>query len=193
MRQVRSFIAVELPEEMMKRIYSIVLEASKAGGNIKWVEERNLHLTLKFLGNVPEEMIPTVSAVIDSVASAFEPFEFNVVGVGGFPNLTRPRVIWVGVSDAQHLLRLQRQIEEAMERLGFQREEKEFHPHITIGRVKSHHGIGKVIEALRKHEGEQLGRVEVKQITLMRSDLSPSGPTYTPISRHNLSCHQSHG
>lgn len=192
MKQVRSFIAVELPEEMSKRIYSIVSEASKAGGNIKWVEERNLHLTLKFLGNVPEEAIPTVSATIESVASSFEPFEFNVVGVGGFPNLTKPRVIWVGVSNTQHLLRLQRQIEEAMESLGFQREEKEFHPHITIGRVKSPHGISKVIEVLRKHEGEQLGKVEVKQITLMRSDLSPSGPTYTPISRHTLSRRQGH-
>lgn len=187
MAHIRSFIAVELPEDVRRRIADVISEAAKHGGAIKWVETHNLHLTLKFLGNVREELIPHVSATLDVIARQSTPFEFDVAGVGGFPNINRPRVLWVGVTATDELFKLQEQIECAMEKLGMPKEERTFHPHITIGRVKSPHGLLHTLETLKKFEKEQFGRVPVKHIVLMRSDLTPSGPIYNAISRHELS------
>ncbi|MCS7253767.1 MAG: RNA 2',3'-cyclic phosphodiesterase [Armatimonadota bacterium] len=186
MSHVRSFIAIEFPEDVRERIGNVIAEAAKHGGAIKWVEIHNLHLTLKFLGNVHKEDIPKVSLRLDAVAKKFIPLEFEVAGVGGFPSLRRPRVLWVGVVATEELLNLQRCIENEMFKLGIPREERPFHPHITIGRVKSTRGLSSTLEALEKFEREQFGRVLVSHITLMRSDLLPSGPVYTPISRHEL-------
>lgn len=186
MAHVRSFIAIELPEDIRKRIAEAVSEAAKHGGAIKWVEAHNLHLTLKFLGNVREEIITQVSAMLDTIAKQFPPFEFDVISVGGFPNLNRPKVLWVGATATEELLRLQECIESEMSKLGVPREERPFHPHITIGRVKSPHGLTRTLEVLKRFEGKHFGCVVANCITLMRSDLTPSGPIYTPISRHRL-------
>lgn len=187
MAYVRSFIAIELPEDVRARIGKVITDAARIGGAIKWVEVHNLHLTLKFLGNIPEERIAQVSTALDAIAAQFMPFEFEVLGIGGFPSLNRPRVLWVGTIATDDLLKLQGQVEAAMTKLGIPREEREFHPHITIGRVKSQHGLRPTLEVLKGFEGENFGRVTVNHVTLMRSDLSPHGPTYTLISRHELS------
>lgn len=186
MAHIRSFIAVELPNDVRERIAEVISEAAKHGGAIKWVEAHNLHLTLKFLGDVREEVIARVSATLDAIANQFSPFGFDVVGVGGFPNFNRPKVLWVGATATEELLRLQERVESEMSNLGIPREERAFHPHITIGRVKSPHGLTRTLEALKRFEGKQFGCVSVSHITLMRSDLTPSGPIYTPISRHKL-------
>ncbi|HID08322.1 MAG TPA: RNA 2',3'-cyclic phosphodiesterase, partial [Armatimonadetes bacterium] len=110
-------------------------------------------------------------------------------GVGGFPNFKRPRVLWVGVDAPQALLDLQSRIENAFQQLGFERERRAFHPHITIGRVKAPQGISAVVQRLSKYENEMFGELHVQQITLMRSDLTPQGPIYTPLSHHQLSGH----
>jgi 2'-5' RNA ligase len=148
---------------------------------VKWVEPENLHLTLKFLGEVPEEQIEAIVEALRAIAQATAPFPFTVKGVGGFPDLRRPRVLWVGVEPTPPLMRLQQIVEQAMERLGFPPEERAYHPHITLGRVKAMAGLEKVRAVLSEYASVTFGSVPAKHLTLFRSDLSREGPTYTPI------------
>lgn len=186
MARIRTFIAIELPDDIQERIAAVIADAASAGGRVKWVEANNLHLTLKFLGGVEEAMLTSVQNALTDIAQRSQQFTMLLRGVGGFPNFKRPRVLWVGVDAPQTLLDLQSRIESALEQIGFEREQRAFHPHITIGRVKASQGIATLVQRLSKHENETFGEVHVQQITLMRSDLTPQGPIYTPLSHHQL-------
>jgi len=178
---IRSFVALELSDEVRERLTELLKRLRQTNAAVKWVEPENLHLTLKFLGEVQEEQIEAVVEALKIVAQVTEPFPFTVRGVGGFPDLRRPRVLWVGVEPTPPLMRLQQIVEQAMEQLGFPPEERDFHPHITLGRVKAVAGLEKVRAILSEYIGVTFGSVPVKHMTLFRSDLSREGPTYTPI------------
>lgn len=183
---VRSFVALELSDEVREHLTALLQRLQRTGAAVKWVEPENLHLTLKFLGEVPEEQIELVAGALKVVAQATKPFSFSVKGVGGFPDLRRPRVLWVGIEEAQPLLKLQQLVERAMEQLGFAPEERAYHPHITIGRVKATSGMEKVKEILSEYVDVKFGEVFVSHLTLFRSDLSREGPTYTPLAKLNF-------
>jgi 2'-5' RNA ligase len=178
---VRSFVALELSDEVREKLAELLKRLHQTNAAVKWVEPENLHLTLKFLGEVPEEQIQNIVEALRAVAQKFEPFSLTVRGVGGFPDLRRPRVLWVGVEATNPLMRLQQLVEQAMEKLGFEPEERAYHPHITIGRVKGMAGIDKVRAILSEHADICFGTVLIKHLTLFRSDLSREGPTYTPL------------
>ena len=187
---IRSFVALELSDEVRERLTELLKRLRQTNAAVKWVEPENLHLTLKFLGGVPEGQIEAIVEALRTIAQATEPFPFTVKGVGGFPDLRRPRVLWVGVEPTPPLMRLQQIVEQAMERLGFPPEERTYHPHITLGRVKAMVGLEKVRAILNEYIGITFGSVPVKHMTLFRSDLSREGPTYTPIALLPLSQHQ---
>jgi len=178
---VRSFVALELSEDVREGLTNLLNRLRQTNAAVKWVEPENLHLTLKFLGEVTEEQIEVIVDALKAVAQATEPFSFAVRGVGGFPDLRRPRVLWVGVEPTPPLMRLQQFVERTMEQLGFAPEERAYHPHITLGRVKAMTGIEKVRAVLSEYSGFNFGSVPVKHLTFFRSDLSREGPTYTPI------------
>ncbi|GBC98364.1 RNA 2',3'-cyclic phosphodiesterase [bacterium HR17] len=178
---VRSFIALALSDEVRTVLTELLVELSRTGAPVKWVEPENLHLTLKFLGEVPEGQITEIVAALGAVARATPAFTFTVRGVGGFPDLRRPRVLWVGVDAPRELLQLHRMVEAAMERLGFPPEKRAFHPHITLGRVKTFNGLAAVLTVLQRYAGAMFGVTVARQLTLFRSDLSREGPTYTPL------------
>ena len=180
---IRSFVALELSAEVRTNLTKLLKALQRMPAPIKWVEPENLHLTLKFLGEVAEGQIATITATLSAIAQATLPFTFAVKGGGGFPDLRRPRILWVGVEAPQELLTLQRQIEQGMERLGFAHEGRPYHPHITIGRVKAMQGIAPVLATLRGHADVSFGVVTVRHLTLFRSDLSREGPTYTPLAQ----------
>lgn len=183
---IRSFVALELTDEVREQLAVLLQRLQRTSAAVKWVEPENLHLTLKFLGEVPEEQIELVGKTLKAVAQATEPFSFTVKGVGGFPDLRRPRVLWVGVEALQALIKLQQLVEKAMEQLGFPPEYRVYHPHITIGRVKTVTGIEKVREILREYADVKFGEVLASHLTLFRSDLSREGPTYTPLAKLNF-------
>jgi 2'-5' RNA ligase len=116
---IRSFIALELSDEVRANLTQLLTALRQMPAPVKWVEAENLHLTLKFLGEVPEGQIAAITETLSAIAQATPTFAFAVKGVGGFPDLRRPRVLWVGVEAPKELLTLQRQIEQGMERLGF--------------------------------------------------------------------------
>ena len=173
---MRAFIAVEVPA--FTGIADCIGELKGLDARIKTVEAGNLHLTLKFLGEISEERAERLAAALESID--VPQFSFELESAGAFPNLKNPKVIWAGVNDDGSLSSLQKQVEDICASLGFEREKREFSPHLTVGRVKDRNtrGIRPVVE---RYSGAHFGTVEVREIKLKRSVLTPQGPIYSDI------------
>ncbi len=175
---LRCFIAIGMPEPIKREISEIIELMKKYDVDVKWVEMENIHITLKFLGKTPETLLPRIRKSLSTIALSYEPFYIKIYDIGMFPNRRYPRIIWIGVEDSEIVKRLQKDIEDSMESLGYQREDKEFHPHLTIGRVRSQKGMANLINQLDTFKGKNLGSIEVNNIKLMRSELRPTGAKY---------------
>jgi 2'-5' RNA ligase len=149
---------------------------------VAWVAPENLHVTLKFLGAVDEERLPAVGQALAAVAAAAQRFELVVAGLGAFPTVTRPRVVWAGIAaGAEPLASLASEVDAALGALGFPREERPWVGHVTLGRVRDPRRDPVLAQALAAGAGRPFGRTAVNRLTLMRSDLSPRGARYTPL------------
>lgn len=179
---MRTFIAANLTDTL-KAALSQVQEALKArGADVSWVKPENLHITLKFLGEVEEARLPVLSETIASSLRGTSPFPLALGGLGAFPDLRFPRVIWIGVKrGAKELSALQARLEEGLQRIGFSPEDRPFSPHLTLGRVRSPRGRGALVEDLKALEIPILGEMILESVDLMRSQLHPTGAIYTII------------
>lgn len=179
---MRCFIAVDIEEKLKTQLEEIQKKIMVCEADIKYVERENIHLTLKFLGNIDEEKIEPINKALLRVADEYSPFEIEVGGVGVFPNPSYLRVIWVGISKGQDkLCEIHKRIEENLYPLGFKRENRGFSGHITLGRVKSPRNKAKLVEVLSQLRDVQIGTQTVDSIELKRSQLSPTGPVYTTL------------
>jgi 2'-5' RNA ligase len=183
---LRCFIAIDIPEQIRSGIGDLIAFFKKHNADVKWVVHENLHLTLKFLGKTPEDLIPRIGELLSGIVLSYKTFCIKIYGVGVFPNRKYPRVIWVGIEDSDFLKNLQRDIEYAMASLGYQKEEREFHPHLTLGRVRSQKGIAHIIYELDTLQSKDFGSVEIRNIKLMRSDLKPTGAQYSCLQEITL-------
>jgi 2'-5' RNA ligase len=179
-RPIRSFIAIDIPPEVKSGLSALQNSLRHLGAAVSWTRPEGVHLTLKFLGDVTPSSLPDiVKGLHDAVESAIA-FPVIVEGVGSFPNPRRPRVLWVGLQGGEPLSKLQESVESAIEPLGFPREHREFHPHLTLGRVKAPHGVERVVQ-----EMERLGfprrEFTAAEVRLMKSELKPTGAEYTLI------------
>lgn len=149
---------------------------------MRWVSPEKIHLTLKFFGSIEESRIDSIFKSIDEPIRSTLPFSLKVRGVGAFPQLKNPRVVWMGlVEEREALTSLQKQIETQLEKIGFQPEDRPFHPHLTLGRMKSSRGKEELAGGMEKHKEEEFGDLRVERVVLFKSDLRPSGPIYTPL------------
>jgi len=183
---VRTFIAIELDDAIRERLGQAQERLRACRCKVKWVEPQNIHLTLKFLGEIEEGVVEAVSDVMASAAAAVKPFELTVAGVGAFPPRGAPRVVWVGIERAGGLVQLHGGLEDGLERLGFEREKRRFSPHVTLGRVKDRRGGPSLRPLLEAEAPADFGVQAVEEVVLFRSVLSSSGPTYTALRRHRL-------
>ncbi len=179
---LRCFIAIDIPKEIKENISEVINLLSKYGADIKWVKPENLHITLKFLGKTQDLLISKIKEELSHVISLYNPFHIKIYGTGMFPAVKRPRIIWIGVENSNVLISLKEDIEESMSMLGYQKEEKEFNPHLTIGRIRSHKGIQNIIAALNNFKDKFFGNIMIERIKLMKSDLKPEGAEYTCLS-----------
>ncbi len=183
---IRAFIAIDLTPEVRQRLDQVAQQLKERLGSvpIRWVPVENIHLTLKFLGDVSVANLEMLKKLLQTEASNHKPFDFSVGGIGAFPNAHKARVVWAGVEAPSNLSSIQRNIETAMARLGYAREERPFSAHLTLGRVsrnatsKDIHLIGEVLDST--HIGF-MGVVHVGSVNLYRSDLQPSGAVYTCV------------
>jgi 2'-5' RNA ligase len=186
MSSLRAFIAVEIPSEIHKAIESKTssLRAMLDSRLVRWVPTGNIHLTLKFLGDVSPASVEMLSQMLSAEVSQHTSFELKFGGLGAFPNPRRPRVIWIGIQAPAELEALQRGIEAAAATLGYPNEKRPFSPHLTIGRVKQRTGsagMQKIRAALEEAQIGSLGTAQVKAMHLFKSDLKPTGAVYTRL------------
>jgi len=179
--QIRSFISIDLGDEkILSRVESITSSLLSLGGDLKLVERENIHLTLKFLGNVSASKLGEIKSGLTQVA--FLPFSLEIKGAGAFPNLKRMNVIWVGVGEGWSEVELIfEQTEKLLHQLGFSRETRAFSPHITVARVKSGRKRDEIAAFLGHLADESFGTFPVEKVRLKQSILSPSGPKYSTL------------
>ena len=186
MAVIRAFIAIDLSAEIIQRLEEVAgqLKQRLDGMQIRWVPVENIHLTLKFLGDVSMTNLEVLKKILLSESSNHPTFEMSVGELGAFPSLRRPRVIWVGVTAPSELNALQHGIETETARLGYQHENRDFSPHLTLGRISRNassqeaHQIGQVLDSFKVGF---LGATRVREVYLYRSDLRPGGAVYTRL------------
>jgi len=184
----RLFCAFELPEALRalikkhsERVREAVPEAAAS-----WTRVDNIHLTLKFFGNIEQEKIAAISAAAERVVKEFSAIKIAVGGTGVFPKPNRPQVLWIGIQDGSGLLsQLHKRLEDEFAHEGFPKEDRAFRPHLTIARIRKTHDATRLAQT---HLAMKFNEVELmlNELILFRSELSPKGSKYTPISRHRL-------
>ncbi|MBI3922319.1 MAG: RNA 2',3'-cyclic phosphodiesterase [Armatimonadetes bacterium] len=179
---MRLFLAMELDESIRTRIHSFQQILMSTGADVKWVRAQNLHLTLKFLGEVDSDQAATMLETVRQVTRSHRPFEAEILGVGAFPKAKDPRTLWVGIrGGSEQTLHLYHETEAALEPLGLPREKKVFSPHITVGRCRSMRGSQELLALLRQNADQAFGVAPVRAVTLFQSQLTPNGPVYTSL------------
>ncbi|MCC6031319.1 MAG: RNA 2',3'-cyclic phosphodiesterase [Pyrobaculum sp.] len=181
MSLVRSFVAVDIENfDVVRRIEVVQRELLRLGLEIKLVERENLHITLRFLGEIPQSRINDVVKAIAGIKMSR--FQIKLRGIGVFPDLARPRVLWIGVSDGvEELKRLAAAVREAVDRFAESKEDREFVAHLTVGRIKSGRNVEKLQEFVTRYADVDFGVVTVDKIKLKKSVLTPRGPIYTDL------------
>ena len=191
MEQVRSFIAIELPDEVKTALYRLeTLLKSGKQHSLKWINPNNIHLTLKFLGSVAVDRMAAITGAIEDAAVGITPFRLEVSGLGAFPNLNRVQVVWVGVGgEIDRLCHLQQRLESNLARLGFAQESRPFKPHLTLARFRDQatsderQSFGRLVAGTRF---ESTHIIKVDTINLMKSQLTREGAIYSRISSARL-------
>lgn len=181
---IRTFICIELSDALRKEIAGYIDSLRDTGQGVKWIEPENLHITLKFLGDVSEDRVETVVQAVKLTAKDFNPFAMGFSGIGAFPSMKKPNVLWIGVTHGeQELSALASRIDANLSREGFPREKREFRPHLTIGRIKVPKNIDKLHTAISGMKNVDFGEMKVETITVMESRLYRSGPVYCPLEK----------
>lgn len=191
MEEIRSFIAIELPDGLKQELNHLEAQLKKSGPpGVKWVNPDSIHLTLKFLGNIAQNQIDEITKAMEEAVQGIPPFHLEIKDLGVFPNLKRVQVAWVGISgDVNKLSLLQQNIESKLARLGFTPESRPFTAHLTLARVQNRASLdeqqklGQIIASTRF---EAIHSIEVNAISLMRSQLTRQGAIYNQISSVKL-------
>lgn len=185
---MRLFIAIELSPEIRDALAQVQSHLKYASADVKWVEKDNIHLTLKFLGEVDEKKLQQVIAALEIIGKENSAFEISIKDIGAFPKIDYPRVIWVGFDKgAKESTELAARVDEELSKIGFQKETRPFAAHLTIGRVRSPKNKEALKEKLTSLPVCRLaGSQSIKSLILFQSTLTPTGPIYTKLHESNL-------
>lgn len=178
---IRAFIAIRIPSEVKEALRSVQALLDLGSRSINWARPESMHLTLKFLGETDERLIDTLGAGLESAASGIGPFKLTVEGVGAFPNKRRPRVIWAGIGESAELTELKQRVEDNVIPLGFEPEEREFSPHLTLCRIKTPEDSMLMGSALSEASPPLKTEFTVYSVVLFKSVLRPKGAEYTAM------------
>jgi 2'-5' RNA ligase len=181
-KTIRTFIAIEIPKTVISKIRELQDVIKAYGFKIRWVRAENIHLTLKFLGDIEEIKINEIAKAVSKAVEKYSPISLKAKGIGVFPGIKRPRVLWVGLSgQLEALVKLQQTLDENLIALGFSREERPFKGHLTMGRIKDKIDVKKLGDALMAFRRFESETFTADQIILYKSELTPSGAVYTGL------------
>jgi len=178
-----------MPDHMKQRLTDLIGELQPCDADVRWVRTGSMHATLKFLGDVEPAAVGTIDESLRKVAAAAAPTNSRLRNLGSFPHLRRPRVLWIGLQTDERLTALQEAVEEALATLGFGPEERRYHPHITLGRVRGSRGSASLREAIETRDDVDLGTIRIDSMTLFESRLGRGGARYTALGKYTLSGH----
>lgn len=186
--KVRTFVAIEIPHEVQQRAAALIARLEGTKAKVKWVRPHQLHWTLKFLGDVELREVPEVCDAVQKAVAEFAPFDVEVLGAGAFPDLRRPRTVWLGVGQgAEPMVALHASIDKSLKPLGYRPEGRKFRPHITIGRVRSSPlGIPELGKLIEQEADFSAGVSAIYEVVVFSSDLGRDGPTYDPLAHAEL-------
>lgn len=180
MALVRTFIAIEFSESLKEEISEIQKSLKGELSKLKWVSKDNFHLTLKFIGDVESKRIPKLTEGLKRAVQGREPFMINLAGLGGFPKIHFPKVVWIGVNQGREgLVQLQKLVEDDLVAQGFDREVRPYSPHLTLARSKDYTDLKAVGDVLKGFRQPMTREELVQSIRIMKSDLRRGGPIYT--------------
>lgn len=188
---MRTFIAIELPKDIKDRLAGLQEQLKASGADVKWVGPNNIHLTLKFLGEIDEAKLNQVIKILQDSALEKNNFKISITSLGAFPKINFPRVIWVGIDKGDSEAKaIARDLEERILRIGIPKETRDFSSHITIGRIRSTQNRQNLIGELEKLASDfgqkNIFEFSVTRITLFKSTLTPKGPIYEAIKEADL-------
>ena len=182
---IRSFLAIELDEELVPKIIDVQKEFKKTNANIKYVPSENMHFTLKFFGNIDMDMVEDIASAVEKVIKNYSSFDLNIKSCGCFPNKNVIKVLWLGLEEGSPIVNLQKDLDREFKKLGFKKE-KNFISHLTIGRVKSPKNKKDIRNTIEKLEDIEIGQFTVSRICLKKSTLTSQGPIYENIKVFDL-------
>jgi 2'-5' RNA ligase len=185
---IRTFAAIELSQPVCERVrrYIEQLKSAVSECNASWSRVENIHLTVKFFGDIEQTKVERISTAASRTVNTSRPFEIRVTGTGSFPSLSQPRVLWIGIEDPkQQLANLQSRFEDECAAEGFAKEERAFRPHLTIARIRKPEGARRLAE-VNKELGFEPMPLVVNELVMFRSELSSQGSKYSILSQHNL-------
>lgn len=175
----RAFVGIPVPAE--PALVALLEALGATGADVKVVEPQNLHLTVSFLGSVPDEAAATIAAALREGVRGVAPLSLDLHAVGAFPSAARPRVVWAGIRNPKPVSDLAVRVRGALAVAGLPQDTKDFRAHVTLGRVKSGRGHDRLVAFLRAHGHHELPTVPVLDVRLYRSVLGPAGPTYETV------------
>jgi 2'-5' RNA ligase len=179
---VRTFIAIDLDPAVKRSLSELIVRLRKAAPEgTSWARESGMHLTLKFLGEIDDSRIEAVAGIMDAAAASIPPFAFQVRGTGAFPNTRFPRILWAGVAPSAELDALQSRLDSELGAIGFERESRPFHPHLTLGRVRTASKVRAAVTELELQKYADFGTMTGERIILFRSVLTPAGAEYSVL------------
>jgi 2'-5' RNA ligase len=188
-QEIRCFIAIHLPHEVRNRISEYILQLREYSNDVRWVQAENIHLTLKFLGEIDSSRVDQVKQSLNPISDKFSPFILNVSGSGCFPGKKRPRVFWLGMEQGTEnpLFGINRWIEDKLEQLNFEKEKRRFSPHLTIGRVRARQQVdfSKLFSFMERTPFLPI-EMTVSDISFTQSNLKPTGAEYQVIEKYPL-------
>lgn len=187
MNTLRAFIAVEIDNLTKQKISKLISDLKKSNTDAKWITENQMHLTLKFLGNIDENKVGDISNALSEITDNFSAFAINLSSLGAFPGMNHPRVVWLGVNKgAGSLIKLNEKIETAMEKTGFKKESRKFEPHLTLARIRTSKNISNLIKLINGASFPAQNDAQIDKLVLFQSTLTPKGALYKIILEKNL-------
>jgi 2'-5' RNA ligase len=184
MESFRGFIAVEIP--VTDAILSIGKDISHSDAHVKLVQPENIHITLKFLGQTPTQQIEKIETIMKESITDIQPHTISLVGTGVFPNERYIKVLWIGIKHGEQLATIASSLNNQLSTLGFKKEKRSFSPHLTIGRMKTAKGKEHFLSIIEKYKETIFAEVNVQEIILKKSTLTPKGPIYETITSVSL-------
>jgi 2'-5' RNA ligase len=187
---MRLFLAIPIAPDILKALETGIESLRETRAPVRWVRPEGMHLTVKFLGDTDRKKVGPLIQAVGEVCREVEPFPMSLSGIGAYPNMRRPRVVWAGVEELSGtLMRLAEDVEDACARMGWPREKRKFSPHVTVGRVKGKINISRLAQAVGKMEEELWGKQVVESLVLYSSELKPGGAMYEKIRVFQLGKH----